>query len=191
MDTFVLLPLIFKTIKMPLVPNFSTSQTVGVPESINFTDTSTGSDVAITERRVYILTSSGSFLVQEGTTTEYEVWAYADSTTSLDVLTKDYAAIITVQWLNTLGVVLYSKQITGGYTLYNETFDYQLTQVLSGNPLLINDNQFFKNKSELRECIDSGNQSISLASDIYAAQQCYDRGTNLRLNSPYFFNSNT
>ena len=174
---------------MPLVPNFSTSQTIGVPQSINFSDTSTGSDVAIVGKRVYMQTSSGSFLVEDGVTTEYQNWNSTSAT--FNVLSKDYGLRITVQWVGVSGQVLYSKQYTLGFTLYNETFDYQLTQVLTGNPLLINDNDFFKNKSELRECIDSGNQAISLAGDLVAAQQCYDRATNIRLKSQYYFNTNS
>jgi hypothetical protein len=75
--------------------------------------------------------------------------------------------------------------------LYNETFDYQLTQVLTGNPLVINDNNFFPNKSDLRVNIDGGNQAIFFATDLFSAQQCYDRATNLRLGSQYYFNANS
>lgn len=177
---------------MPLVQNFSTSQTLGLPSVITFADTSTGSDTDVSSRRIYMQTSSGSFLVEEGTLTDYESWSISVSGISLNVMpVKDYALLITVEWLNSSNVVLYRKQSTVGFTLYNETFDYQLTQILSGNPLLINDNSFFKNKSELRECIDSGNQAVSLAGDTVAAQQCYDRATNLRLKSQYYFNSNS
>jgi hypothetical protein len=175
---------------MSLTVNFATSQTYGVPDSINFVDTSTGTDNTITSRRVYMKTSANTYLVQKGTTTNYEVWGINNSTITLDVLTKDYALEITVQWLAG-STVVYSKVYSLGFTLYNETFDYQLTQVLSGNPLVINDNNFFPNKSDLRVNIDSGNQAIFFATDIFAAQQCYDRATNLRLNSQYYFNANS
>jgi hypothetical protein len=175
---------------MPFTPNFSTSQVLGLPNEIVFTDTSTGSDPSIASRRVYMQTAANSYLVEQGTTTNYEVWSLLNPTITYDVLSKDYALYVTVEWLNASNTVLYNKQFLLGYTLYNESFDYQLTQVLSGNPLLINDNNFFANKSQLRVSIDSGNQALTFASDIFAGQQCYDRATNLRLNSPYFFNSN-
>ena len=89
---------------MPILPSFSTSQTLGVPESINFTDTSTGSDVNIVTRHVYMQAYDGTFLVQEGTTTDYEIWDYAASTITFDVLTKDYALLITVEWLGVSGI---------------------------------------------------------------------------------------
>jgi len=179
---------------IPFVPDFTTSQTLGVPTSINFVDTSTGELGDIVSRRIYMLNSSNEYMVQEGTTTDYEVWEEPDLTITLDVLNKDYALFITVQWIDDTfptPIVIATKSYTLGFTLYNETFDYQLTQVLSGNPLVINDNKFFANKSDLRVNIDSGNQAITFATDLFAAQQCYDRATNLRLNSPYFFNSNT
>ena len=140
---------------------------------------------------MYVQDSKGNFLVQEGTTTEYEVWALADSSITLALLDKDKAVREVVQWVDTNGDVLYSVTKITGYTLYNETFDYALTQSLAGNPLLINDNNFFRNKCDLRTSIDSGNQAVSFASDIYNAQLCYDRATELRLNSVYNFNINS
>jgi hypothetical protein len=175
---------------MPFTPNFSASQTLGAPDSINLTDTSTGSDGAIVSRRVYFQTAANSYLVEDGTTTNYEVWNIASSTISFSLLDKDYALFVTVQWLNNVNTVLYTKVYLLGFTMYNEEFDYQLTQVLSGNPLVMNDNNFFRNKSDLRVNIDGGGQAITFASDAYAAQQCYDRATNFRLNSPYFYNAN-
>jgi hypothetical protein len=180
---------------MPFTPGFSTSQTTGIPNSINFTDTSTGLDTNIVSRRVFMQTATNDYLVEPTTTTNYEEWAIISApldplSISFDVLKKDMALYLTVQWLDAADTVLYQKQYLTGFTLYNESFDYQLTQVLSGNPLVINDHNFFPNKSTLRVSIDSGNQAIFLAADIFAAQQCYDRATNLRLNSPYFFNAN-
>lgn len=177
---------------MALVVNFSASQNLGEESEILFTDTSTGTDVAVTQRRIYIQTPSGDYLVEDGTTTEYEVWSGFPATTTitLDVLTKDRAVTITVQWLDVSNTVLYDKTLKYGFTLYNETFDYGLTQLLAGNPLLINDNNFYQNKSDLRVNIDSGDQALSLAGDTFAAQQCYDRATELRVNSQYYFNEN-
>lgn len=175
---------------MPFSPNFSTSQVLGLPNQIVFTDTSTGSDSNIASRRVYMQTAANIYLVELGTTTNYEVWSILDTTVTYDVLSKDYALYVTVEWLNASNIVLYNKQFLLGYTLYNESFDYQMTQRLTGNPLLINDDSFFEYKSELRVSIDSGDQAISLASNIYNAQQAYDRATKLRVNSQYYFNTN-
>lgn len=169
---------------MALTPNFSVSQAFGSPSEVTLQDTSTGSDGAITQRRVYLRTATGSFLVPDGTSTDYVEWAYADSTITIDALDKDYGLDIVVQWLDVSNTVLYDKTIATGLTLYNETYDYGLTQKFSGNPLLINDDGFFERKSRIRTDIDSGNQAIVFAEDLFSAQQCYDDATTLRLNYP-------
>lgn len=175
---------------MALTPNFSTSQPIGEPEVVTIEDTSTGSDAAITQRRVYLREADGTFLLPDGTDTDYIEWDYSEDTIDIEALSKDYALEVVVEWLNVSNVVLYTKTVLSGFTSYNEDFDYGLTQQLTGNPLLINDNRFFAEKSNLRTLIDSGNQAITRASDQYGAQQCYDRATNLRVNSQYYFNIN-
>ena len=179
---------------MALTVNFSAAQVPGEPGNIVLTDTSTGTDVSVTQRRVYIQTAAGDYLVEDGTTTEYEVWDDFPATTTLtltDILTKDTAVRCVVQWLNISGTVLYDKTIYYGFTCYNEDFDYQLTQAIAGNPLLMSDNNYWGNKNLLRTYIDSGNTAIERSSDTAAAQQCYDLATNLRTNSQYFFNINS
>lgn len=175
-----------------MTPDFSTSQILGVPTDISFIDTSTDFDTDLSYRRIYLYTSGGTTLVQDGTETAYEEWSIDSNSITLNVLSKDYALYVLVEWwYDGDADPAFTKYYYLGFTLYNETFDYQLTQVLAGNPLVINDNNFFKNKMDLRINIDSGNQAVTFASDLDAAQLCYDRATNLRLNSPYFFNSNS
>jgi hypothetical protein len=178
------------------VPNFVAIQPFGTPNLIEITDTSTGSDTRISTRRIYIRKADGSYIVEDGNTNDYIDWAYPNTSITLDVLKKDVAVEITVQWVyinpfTYYPTIIYSKVTIYGFTEYNEMFDYGLTQMLSANPLLINDNDFFPNKSNLRTSIDSGNQAITYAQDLYAAQQCYDRATNLRLSSQYYFNINS
>lgn len=176
---------------MAFVPDFVAIQPFGSPNLIEITDLSTGSDSRIVTRRIYIKKADGSYLA------DGIEWDYPEMAISLDVLTKDTACEITVEWLDDYPVpgvdplVLYDKIILYGFTEYSEMFDYQLTQMLTANPLLINDNDYFPNKMNLRVSIDSGNQAIIYAQDLYAAQQCYDRATNLRLNSQYYFNINS
>lgn len=87
--------------------------------------------------------------------------------------------------------VLYSSTGLYGFTSYNEDFDYSLTTILNSNPLLINDNSFRINKTDLRLFIDSGDKAVSRASDIEGAQLSYDEATKLRLSSQYYFNEST
>ena len=173
---------------MALSPNFSAAQPLGTPEIIQITDTSTGSDGAITQRRVYLRDKAGNNILPEGTSTDYVVWDYADSSIDIECLTKDYALRITVQWLDVTDVVLYDTEQILGFTSFNEDFAYTLTQMLSANPLRVNDSGFLQNFSNLRNYIDSGNQALERQSDMFSAQRCYDAGTNIRLNSGYLFN---
>jgi len=179
---------------MALSVDFSAAQTPGIPGDILLTDTSTGTDVAVTQRRVYIQTAAGDYLVEEATTTEYTPWPDFPSTTTLtltDILSKDFGCRVVVQWLNVANTVLYDKTFYYGFTCYNEDFDYELTQTVAGNPLLISDNNFWGNKSRLRGFIDSGNNAITRNSDITAAQICYDLATAMNTDSQYLFNINS
>ena len=175
---------------MPFVPNFTTSQQAGLPSNVIITDASTGSDVAIVARRVYLVNYAGEYVVASGTTTNYTPWPLAQSSISIDCLTQDTALTVTVDYVNVAGVALYTKTILAGFTLFNETFYYSLTQgqAAVGNPsYILQDNQFFQNKSKLRVLIDSGDQAVTLGYDITSAQVCYDLATVMVTNQNFYF----
>jgi hypothetical protein len=172
---------------MPLVANFSCSQFSGTPNLITLTDTSTGTDVTITSRRVYIQSASGTFLVPTGTTTDYIVWAYASPSLTVNVLTQDTAASITVQWLDSSNAQVYTKTSSFAFTAYNETFYYNLTQNQVANPTIIAANEYYDSKMKLRVELDSAQQAITFASDIFAAQAALNRATDLVTNQNYYF----
>ncbi len=176
---------------MPITPSFSVSQQIGAADTLIVTDTSTGSDVDITSRVVYLQKWNNTFHVPDGTTTDYVVWDYADVSIDIGDLDKDYSFKVTVNWLDVNGDVLESAEAFVGLTAYNEDFDYGLTTVLASNPLLVNDNSFRENKMNLRVFIDSGNNAITRSSDIVSAQICYDEATKIRLGSVYYFNEST
>lgn len=176
---------------MAFAPSFTAVQILGQPSQILFTDTSTGSDVNIVSRAIFLKKKDGTFIVPVGTSTQYILWNLSLPSIVVDCLNKDYALQITVEWTDVNGSVLYSANLLQGETLYNETFDYYLSQMMVANPLLINDNNFFQNKSALRTYMDSGNNALINASDIETAQICYDEATNLRLGSQYFYNANS
>jgi len=172
---------------MPLVPNFTASQTSGTPSVITLTDTSTGSDVTIASRRVYLLQSNGTFLVPAGTTTDYIVWDLVDTSINLDVLSQDTALSITVQWMSGIQTVVTSKTISFAFTAYNETFYYGLTESQVANANLTASSWWYQNKLILKVEIDSAIQAITFASDIYSAQAALNRATYISTNSSIFF----
>lgn len=178
---------------MALSENFSSSQNYATPQDVTFSDTSTGTDNTIVVRRLYLQDANGNYIVPTGTSTDYIEWDYTDDSIAVEDLlpTKDMALSCTCQWLNNADAIVYTKTIAFGFTAYSENFDFILSQMLSGNSPLMNDNGFFNKKSLLRTYIDSGNKAIEIASDTTTAQICYDEATAIRNNSQYFFNINS
>lgn len=172
---------------MSFSPSFSVQQNSGTPNIIVVSDTSTGSDVSISKRRIYLLQANGTYLVPSSVSTDYIDWSLADATKSLDVLTQDTALQITVQWLDASNVVLYTVTTAFGFSAYGETFYYNLTQLQQANPKIISDSVFYQSKMMLRVELDSAAQAISFAGDINSAQQCFNRANNFIINQNYYF----
>ena len=172
---------------MSLTPNFTASQSSGTPSIITLTDTSTGSDGTIAKRRVYLLQANGTFLVPAGTTTNYIEWNLADTSIDLNVLSQDSALSITVQWLTSGNVVVTAKTTSFAFTAYNETFYYGLTESQVANSNLTASTNWYQTKLILRVEIDSADQAITFASDIYSAQAALNRATFISTNQALFF----
>ncbi len=169
---------------MAITVAFSTSQVVGAPSEIVITDSSTGSDVSAVNRRVYLVNSAGEYITESGTTAAvaYTEWPLADGNTlTLDVLAFDMALNVTLSYVNVSGGVVATLTQLQGFTLYNETFYYSLTQAQASQnqppPMIIQDSNYYTNKLILRTNIDSGDQAITLGGDITSAQNCYDLAT--------------
>ena len=172
---------------MSFQANFTASQTSGQPSVIVLTDTSVGTDVTIASRRVYLLQANGTFLVPAGTQEDYIVWDLVDTSISLDVLSQDSALSITVQWMSGIQTVVTSKTISFAFTAYNETFYYGLTESQVANSNLSASTNWYQTKLILRVEIDSADQAITFASDIYSAQAALNRATYISTNQAYFF----
>lgn len=181
---------------MAITVAFSTNQVVGAPQNIVLVDQSTGTDVTAVSRRVYLVNAAGEYLTESGTssTVAYTEWPLADgSTLTLDVLSMDMALNVTLSYVTVSGAVANGATDTKlcGFTLYNESFYYTLTEAQASQntppPTIIQDNNYYMNKMILRTNIDSGNQAISLAEDIGNGQDCYNLATYMRLNEGDFF----
>jgi len=177
---------------MAITVSFTTSQVVGAPQNIVLVDGSTGSDVSAVSRRIYFQTAISTYLVPSGTTTSYIEWPLASGNTlTSDVLTTDQALNVTLAYVDINGSVVASDTALRGFTLYNETFYYSLTQAQASQnqppPMIIQDSNYYSNKMILRTEIDSGNQAISLGDDIVSAQNCYERATYMVTNQGDYF----
>ncbi len=176
---------------MAFVQNFEATQTLGEPSEIVLTDTSTGTDGNIVSRRVALQTADGDYLVPSGNDSDtYIVWLLADTSITLDVLSKDYGLYVIVQWLDASSAVLYEKIQLSGFTSYNEDGLYLFSQMEAANPLNTSDSNFLNNQFLARNYVDSGNQAIERYSDIKTAQICYDKATSIISNAQYLLNVN-
>lgn len=172
---------------MSLTVSISISQNNGNPSQFIITDTSTGSDPGITERRVYLYTASNTTLVNSGTTTAYTLWPIASSTITMDVLTRDMGLLVVVQWL-TGTTVTYTYSNSYDFDAYTNVFGYNLTVTKQlSNPQIINATNYFSNKSLLYELIDDADIAISVGEDIAKAQLALDQAYNLQINSNLYF----
>lgn len=172
---------------MPIVPLFDTSQIIGSPNTILIQDVSTGSDVAITSRRVTLTLYDATTIVPSGTTTSYIAWPLATNPISLNVLQKDQSISVLVQWLSVTNTVLYSKTILTVFNMYASMLDDTLITAQQAKPNLVNDTVYYTNRIKLRVAINDAINSITDMSDITNSQQACDRGMYFVDNQSLFF----
>jgi len=181
---------------MAINVSFTVSQVVGSPQNIVLVDTSTGSDVSAVGRRVYVTNSAGQYLTENYTLSDSI--AYTDfplvsgSTITLqDILSMDMAVNVTLTYVDVSGNSVATDTSLEGFTLYNESFYYSLTQAQASQntppPTIIQDNNYYSNKTIFRTLIDSGNNAITLGSDITTAQTCYNMATYMQNNQSDYF----
>lgn len=179
---------------MAISTSFTTSQTIGNTAGINIVDTSTGSDVTATGRRIYLQNSLGQYVTESGVTdaVAYTSWPIADGNSiSLDVLENATALDITLVYVTSGGATVASATELCGFPLYAESFYYSLTQAQAQQntppPTILQDSQYYTQKMMLRVNIDSGNQAIAYGNDIVAAQNAYNLANYQVQNEQTFF----
>ena len=156
---------------MALTVNFSASTNITTPTILTLTDTSTGTDGAITSRKVLLRKADGTYLVPTGTTTNYIVWDIASSSINLSVLSVDYALNIYVYWM--AGSQINYYLITPyEFNTNARVYRIKLLKAQASNPALVNSANFFEVISNITTLIDGANEAILLAGDITLAQLC-------------------
>jgi len=176
---------------MPFSQNFSVAQTPANPKYVVITDTSTGTDENILSRRIYIQDCFGNYIVPTGNSNpQYIVWALENNPISLDVLTKDVAANIKVQWMDGEGGegnVLHELDNNYCLTEFNKQFLYYLVQLQSNNYNIIQDTRYWDNVGVFWTNIIAAINAIQIGNDIFASQVCLDRATYMAENQFKFF----
>jgi len=170
-----------------MAASFTSSQDAGNITVATFTDTSTGL-VGVTGRLIYLKKYDNTYLVPEGTTTDYVAWPIGDTSIDIDVLDKDYSLEITVLLYSGSTVAYtYTSLVPGLFTGYSELFLRQLTQTLAANRTTITRKNYWENKQKLRTLIDDAEQAISLINDQTIATFCLVEAKKLTDNISTFF----
>jgi len=160
-------------------------------------DTSTGVDSSVTSRRIYLTLYNEYTLGSDGvpiapdTTTPYIVWPIADASITLpDILTRDWAVNIVVEWItptpdpdNT-----YEYEILTSFTAYTMVFLGQLlTQKNARYPNIVNNSDFNENEAELYTEVASANNAVTILQNIYLSQIALDRAYYMMQQNQFFF----
>lgn len=169
-----------------MIASFAASQNYGNITVITLTDDSTAPDGALTDRLVYIQKADGTYLVPDGTDTDFVEWPIADNTIEIDCLDKDYALSISVKWV-TGSTISYTKTTLCLFKAYSELFLRQLTQRQAANPKLIDVKSYWYNKMKLRTLVDDAEQAVDLLNDQTVAQYALDEAKKLTDNVSTFF----
>lgn len=151
---------------MALSPAILVSNNSVSTNTFTLQDVSTGSDVAIASRNIYLYLVDNSLFT--GAPISFPL--SAGSSISPAILTQDFATSITVNWVDSGGNVLYTISQLFVFTGYLEWFFYGLVQQIAANNSILNDTVFVGNWGKLRTLIDSANQSISIGGSIYNSQ---------------------
>jgi len=173
-----------------MTENFSASQTVGIPNTIILTDSSTGIfDPAITDRKVYITDVAGNYITANGSFTvpTSTDWPVADLTVSIACLDNDMALQIRVDWLDVTDVVLYTKTILFDFEMYGLMGSFQLTQALSSKPNTIQDANYWNNRIILTVNLDDANNAVTVGNNQFISQSALDRATYMLANQQLYF----
>lgn len=170
---------------MSLTVSISVAQNSGSPSSFLISDTSTGSDPGITERRVYLYKADNTTLVNSGTTTPYTPWPIANASITMDVLSRDTALMFVIQWL-TGSTVTYTLTAYYAFYAYTNSFLYTLSQTQATYPSIISATDFFLNKVKVYGFIKSAATAISF-NDTPNAQLNLDQAYNYEINQNLYF----
>jgi hypothetical protein len=174
---------------MPLTVSIEVSQSAIAPSNITVTDTSTGSDASVAERRIYLWDAYGEYLTGDDSVS-YDVWPYADSEITLDVLTEtigDQALNLRVDWVDSGGTALYTDNNNYPFPQWGKQFFVYLLQQQGLTPGVYQDLAYSGNLAIFWTNLVGGINQVETGNDISGGQNCFNRTNQMRLNENTYF----
>jgi len=162
---------------MPLIPLISATQSIGYNNLITLSDVSTGTDLTITSRRVYIRTAANQYLTeiqQSSSTPAYTTWSYADATIPLNVLTEATSPEITVEWYAGATLV-YTFTDTFTFALQNYVFALGKLADQTSSPGVLQDLNYYNTFIQFIVNLFNAENAIDPGEDIYSSQGALNR----------------
>jgi hypothetical protein len=173
---------------------FEVTQSQSDPSSITLTDTSTGTDSNITTRRIYVIKYDQTYLVTEGTTTDYMEWpiedGIGDTITLTEIFDKDYAVEILVEWVTSVVDPdnTYTAENLFDFEGYGMQFLGRLTTEDSARyPKIVNDVNYRLNKLQFYDYMIQARIAVGLIQDISKGQLNLDEAYKMRLKESIYF----
>lgn len=174
---------------MPLTPNFSTSESLSSNNLITFVDSSTGSDISLTSRRVAILLANGKWLDtggSESTTIVYHTWDIGDTSVELNLLTKSTVGNVTVDWM-TGATATYTKTILCEWDLYDYCFLFGLLSAQTSYPARTDNQGYWQDSFKMITNLFQSEQAVELMDDLYSSSAALDRNYYMITHQNNFF----
>jgi len=173
---------------VPLTPNFSATESLSTLANVTFLDTSTGSDVGLTSRKIFVRLANGSWLTTAGesTTSASETWAIGDVSITLALLTQSTVANVTIQWL-TGSSVTYTKTTLTIWDLYDYVFAFGLIQSQTATPTIISDVSYYSKFFEFITNLWSAESAVTYGSDLYSSASALSKNQYLIDNANNYF----
>lgn len=171
---------------MALVPAITVSQSAITPASFTVQDTSTGNDLAISSRRIYVQNAVGTYLTGDGSI-NYDPWALVNTSITLSVLTESTACNIRVDWVDSGGNVLYTYNNNYPLSQFSKQFFFYLVQLQGLTPGVYQDTNYSGNLAIFWSNVVSGDNAVNYGNDISGAQNCYNRAIEMQQNQSKYF----
>lgn len=162
---------------MALTQNFTAQESLSSNNLVTFTDTSAGTDLTITTRRIYVRLANGNWLTTGGvqsTTSAYMSWSYSDVSTTIDLLTQSQAANVTVEWYAG-STLTYTKTVLNIWDLYMYLVLYNLLSAQTSSPAINTNQGYWPNSWIFCTNLVEAENAVRLMDDLYSAQAALDR----------------